>query len=310
MNNPTELLVLGSAHLNTQMPDSALQTTIGRLAAWQPQAVAIEVLAGEVVQGYRAEGGRYIELRVGGFQQALKLEAVAKNHRHWTRREAEAIALASDTFPAERVLAWLVALEPVNAVLHWTPALDLPADVAQALAEYSDHKGEILRLAVPVAAALGLPRLYGFDDFTNLHLDAALDVYYAYWGAEERQNEIKEHRLLREHDQHMSDALAAADYWNFLRYSNSPRWVADSFDLEVGAALRHPLPAGEHRARIADWDSRNLFMAARLRGVTAQCPGGRVLALAGAGHKGPLEKALMSLAPDVRLVELAELEGY
>ncbi|GGL84448.1 hypothetical protein GCM10010840_22810 [Deinococcus aerolatus] len=53
---PTELLVLGSAHLDAGTTDSALQPTLTRLLAWGPQAVAVEVLPGDVIQSYRLEG--------------------------------------------------------------------------------------------------------------------------------------------------------------------------------------------------------------------------------------------------------------
>ena len=60
---PTELLVLGSAHLNAETTDAALQATLERLLAWRPQAVAVEVLPGDVIQSYRLEGELYADLR-------------------------------------------------------------------------------------------------------------------------------------------------------------------------------------------------------------------------------------------------------
>lgn len=63
---PTELLVLGSAHLDGGTTDSALQPTLQRLLAWKPQAVVVEILPGDVVQAYRVEGGMHAALRVGG----------------------------------------------------------------------------------------------------------------------------------------------------------------------------------------------------------------------------------------------------
>ena len=87
---PTELLVLGSAHLTAETTDAALQTTLERLLAWQPQAVAVEALPGDVVQGYRLEGELYAGLRVGGYPAALRLEVEARKHRTWSRAEAEA----------------------------------------------------------------------------------------------------------------------------------------------------------------------------------------------------------------------------
>lgn len=105
------------------------------------------------------------------------------------------------------------------------------------------------------------------------------------------------------------EARDTVDLWPQLLYLNSAGAVHDSFDLETGLYLRAKLPGGEHRARVAQWDAWNLFMAARLRVATAQVPGGRVLAFVGSAHKGPLEAALSALGPDLRLAQLTELEG-
>lgn len=307
---PTELLVLGSAHLTEETTDNALQSTLERLAAWTPQAVAVELLPGDVVQGYRLEGGLYAGLRVGGSPAALRLEAGARKHRTWSRAEAEALALHPDTAPAERVLAWLVALEPANALLTWTPDLQLPPDFAAGLQEYTDHKGEIQRLAVPLARQLGQTRLHHFDDFTtNAALQERLKVLPELWEDEAFMAGIHSSPAMTEGDEHLQRANAAGDYWAYLKYANGPRWIADSETLEVGSYLGRSLPGGEHRTQVADWNARNIFMAARLRHITALFPGGRVLALVGAAHKGPLEAVLSAIAPDLRLVELSELEG-
>lgn len=307
---PTELLVLGSAHLTEETPDDALQPTLRRLLAWGPQAVAVENLPGDVVQGYQMEGELYAGLRVGGYPLAVKLGAEASRHRAWTRAEAGALALHPDTPPAERVLAWLVALEPVNALLAWTPELPLPPDVAGSMAEYAARKGEIHRLAVPLARQLGHARLYPFDDFTaNPTLEERLRAVDQIREDQTFMAGIHSARAIREGDEQLRQANAAGDYWAYLKYANSARWIQDSLALEEGSYLGHPLPGGEHRTQVADWNARNIFMAARLRQVTALYPGGRVLAVVGAAHKGPLEAVLTAISPDVRIVELAELEA-
>lgn len=306
---PTELLVLGSAHLNAETTDAALQATLERLLAWRPQAVAVEVLPGDVIQSYRLEGELYADLRVGGFPEALRLEKQARKHRTWERAEAEALALHPGTPPSERVLAWLVALEPVNALLAWTPDLLLPPDVADSMTAYAAWTGEIHRLAVPLARRLGHIRLHHCDDFTaNTALRERLKVLPQLWAEETFMTGIHLSLAVTEGGKRLQQANAAEDYWAYLTYANSPRWIADSEALEVGSYLTHPLPVGEHRTQVADWNARNIFMAARLRHVTALFPDGRVLALVGAAHKGPLEAVLSAIAPDLRLVGLAELE--
>ena len=61
---PNQLLVLGSAHLS-QLPDgfraSALDLLIARLAAWQPQAIAVEAISGVQCDMLRRYPARYRE---------------------------------------------------------------------------------------------------------------------------------------------------------------------------------------------------------------------------------------------------------
>lgn len=89
---------------------------------------------------------------------------------------------------------------------------------------------------------------------------------------------------------------------------NSPEYLTWSYETEVGTYLNNPLPNHAHQARIAQWDARNLFMAAILRRVTAFHTGKRVLALVGASHKRPLEQALSSLAPDIQIMNFEDIE--
>ncbi len=49
-------------------------------------------------------------------------------------------------------------------------------------------------------------------------------------------------------------------------------------------------------------------MAGRLRAVTGEHPGGRVLALVGHAHKGPLEAALATDQWDVEIADVSELD--
>lgn len=58
---PTELLVLGIAHLTDRVQDAALAPAIERLARWKPDVIAVEQLPGELVDAYTREGGNLRE---------------------------------------------------------------------------------------------------------------------------------------------------------------------------------------------------------------------------------------------------------
>lgn len=129
----TEVLVLGTQHLDHHMPGSALVTTLERLIAWAPDIVATETLPGELIDTYIREGGWYDALEYGGMVQAPPLAAQAQALSGWSRPQAARVAADPTTEPAQRVLAYLAAYEPWNALLHWTPKLALPEDLAAAL---------------------------------------------------------------------------------------------------------------------------------------------------------------------------------
>lgn len=305
---PTEVLILGSAHLTTLTPGSALRRTLERLEGWRLDMVGVELLPGELVDLYRQEGIAPAELAVGGYPQALHLETLARAHRPWSRAEAVQIAHDPGTGAGDRVLAWLLALEPANALLHLSPALRLPEELAEVLEAFG-RGGEVRRLALPLAWALGHSHIAHLDDHTGLEIytenEAELERL---WNDPTFRQTVQQHPSLTESQQAMHEAAAADDYWLYLRHANGPAAVASNADLETGTYLRSEWSGQAHRARVAQWDTRNLFMAARVRRASACVPGGKLLVIVGASHKGPIEQALVALAPDLRLVALEELE--
>lgn len=303
---PTEILIVGSQHIGPTISDTALQNTLARLIAWTPDLVAVEVLPGEVVQLFHEQGGWLTDFKHGGFPVALKLGQVAQELTGWNRVQAARKAEAAEE-PQTRVLAYLAAFEPYNALLHWTPDLELPPELAAGMAELAASSSEAVRLGVKVARTLCHTRLGLLDDFPLYQMPAA---WWAEYEAGQQTPEFKAwldaHPLFVNSRQVSQQAQEAGDYWLVLRYLNSPEGVGECDTLENEANLRLGR-AG--RAKQADWDGRNLLMAARLRQETGRIPGGRLLFIVGSSHKGPMEAALKALGPDLRIVALSELEG-
>ena len=294
---------MGSLHLGADVPDAALARTSARLQAWRPDLIGVEVLPGELVDLYDRQGGWLGELNYGGFPQARALGREAQAATGWTRAEATQQADDLALVPAQRVMAYLAAFEPWNALLHWTPDLPLAPPFAQGLSELSQSPAESVRLGVAVARALGHSRMCLFDDFPTAEMDAEM---WAEFGAgadsEEFQAWLASHLFVVG-----KSALGRSDdYWDTLLYLNQPDTVVSNDSLERDANLRLGLPG---RAKQADWEARNLFMAARLRMGTMTFPGRRVLAIVGNSHTGPMKAALRALGADVRLIELSELGG-
>lgn len=301
----TELLILGGAHLNAHWTDATLSSTLTRLRAWSPDAVAVELLSGPLAASFTAQGSPHADLTVGGLLWARRGAALVPSE---STASAEARALHPNTPAAERVLAWLAAWEPVNALRHWTPDLLLPDAMHAFLHELNADPGETHRLALPLARTLNLPRLHHVDDHTGLHLYARADPHLnAFWSAPTGQAILREHPAILDGQAALRDARDAQDYWTYLSVVNGDAHQEALQDLEVGSYLHASLPGGAGHTRVAQWDARNLLIAARLRLVTGEVPGGRVLCLLGASHARPVARALSSLAPDLQLVQVNDL---
>ncbi|WP_189642618.1 DUF5694 domain-containing protein [Deinococcus piscis] len=292
---PTEVLVIGTPHLAQLKMQPKLDVTLDRLRAWAPDQIAVEVLPGDLVETYSQLGHPNAELRHGGRPVAWQLGQRAQQVTGWSRLEALAQA-RSGPIP-QRALAYLAALEPHNALLHWEEA-DLPADLRADLGEFAQSPAESVSLGVALARQLGHASLCLFDEFPltdwpteqeRAYLQAATSPDFEAWLSEQPGTQLPQH----------------SDHWQTLLAVNAPQSVQQSIALETDVNFRLGLPG---RMKQADWDARNLAIAARLRTATLPIPGDRLLVLVGLAHKGPLEAALRVLGPDVELVDLRALD--
>ena len=173
--------------------------------------------------------------------------------------------------------------------------------------ELFSHPSESVRLGVATARALRHESLCLFDDFPVQEMGAEQwEAFMQAAEAPEFQTWAAEHPFMQAVASAQRRSEESGDYWELLRYLGTAQSVQDHLDLENGVNLRLGL-AG--RAKQADWDARNLFMAGRVRMALINHVGGRVLIIVGHGHKGPMEAALRALGPDVRLAHLDELES-
>lgn len=297
----TELLILGVNHLDADVTDVALAPAIERLTAWNPAAIAVELLPGDLIDHYTREAGIYDVLHVGGIDRARELSALARQHRGWTRTQAQTIAQEPKTPAVERVLAWLIALEPWNALIHAQSATGLPATVRTTLDELARRHDEVTRVALPIARNLGHCRLFPFDDHTGLEL---LSVAGTDWS--ERLQAAGFYETIQNHPgltaRPMPRSAFTEDIWPYWQVLNSTTALVDSEDVESGLYARLDAAAPVNSIRLAQWRTRNLFMAARLRLITGLVTGQRVLAIVGQAHVSPLRAALTNNQHDLRLI--------
>jgi hypothetical protein len=300
----TRLLVFGVTHLGRGAgpePDEALAEAVERIVRWRPDAIAIEVLPGELVDSYVRLGGPYAELRVGGLPQAVACAEAVASTQDWDLWQARAIGADRSRPLSERVTAWCAAYEPYTALLLADGPLD--GGVRVALDAVAAKGRECWRIAGAAARRLGLDRLHPFDD----HGDGPLLADVADADYNDLMADLAEaaQPYVAATESEVDEALRDGDLWPLWQRLNTPERVAAGEELESG--LFHTAGTPLARRLLAGWRTRNLLMAGRLRAVTGEYPGGRVLALVGHAHKGPLEAALRAGQWDLDLADFAEL---
>ncbi|HEX3932937.1 MAG TPA: DUF5694 domain-containing protein [Nocardioides sp.] len=311
MFRATRLLIVGATHLGRgehREPDKALAGIVDRFCGWRPDAIAIEALPGELIDSCLRLGGPFADMRVGGVPQAAACAEAVRDLHSWDLWEARRIGQDRTRERAERVVAWCAAFEPYTALLLARRARALPATVREALDAVEAGGGEISRVAAQAAARLGIERLHPFDDHGN---GAAMNDF-----AEEDFDEFilalhakaRDHPLVAGEAAEVRRSMERRDLWTLWRDRSSPSMVSASNELESGFFLTHGQPDELARAALAGWRARNLLMAGRLRSITGGYPGGRVLALVGHAHKGPLEEALATDQWDLDIVDVSELD--
>jgi len=311
MFRATQLMILGCTHLGRgeQLePDQAIEGVVDLIVHWGPDAIAIEALPGELIDSYMRLAGPFADVQVGGLPQAAACAEAVRGLHHWDLWEARTIGADASRTRTERVIAWCAAYEPYTALLIAGRDSSCPAGVRGALDDVAARGDERSRIAGEAAARLGLERLYPFDDHSNWA--AFLNVAEARFEEfiQALHGKASAHPLVARGDAEVARALKEGDIWSLWLDRNSPGVVAASDDLESGYFLKHGHPEELARKALAGWRTRNLLMAGRLRAVTGEHPGGRVLALVGHAHKGPLEAALATDQWDVEIADVSELD--
>ncbi len=184
----------------------------------------------------------------------------------------------------------------------------IPSEVAAGLDELLRSSNENASIALRLARALGLQRVYPVDD--HLEKDFFIEI------APQLQKELSDSTLeavekaphLRRSRQLMQEGIKAGSLMPMYRYVNSPAYLEPDVDAQWRVFLRTDLPSGTDRSRLALWEVRNLNIAARIRKASARVPGGRVLVTIGASHKPFLDEYLGGTM-GVEVVNLSDVSG-
>ena len=321
VGEPTQVLVLGSPHLSGA-PDTfdpaVLDPLLDRLAAFNPDIIAIEGLTGESISALWQYRDIYPEVAISYGGRSLALAAMARNTLQLDMPEAEAeVRRTLATWPEaptpaqrRRLTALLVASgDPNSALVQWW-RLDpserraedgVSAMLMEQLQAFATRKNENHLIGARLAVRLGLERLYPIDDHSSddVVLDREADLE-AFMSEPWFQQVINDPAFapMREAGEHLTTPEQTLATYRFL---NSPAAGRTDSDAQWLSMIRRASPNQVGRTRVAEWETRNLRQVANIREAMASRPGARVLVITGSAHK-PWFDAYLRMMTDVQVV--------
>ena len=319
---PNEVAVLGSAHLS-QLPNGfrpeALAPLLDRLAAWKPQAIAIEDLSGPQCDELRRYPYRYADTidsycpDTAAARAATGLDVPAANAA-FAKMLADWPATPSAAQRRRLAATFLAGGEQASALVQWLrlPPAErragdgLDAALVERLTKLATRHDESLMIAARLAARLGLERLYAMDDHSADRMMAKADE--APYGAAIQKawdNPAGAKRRVRD-GAAQRDLSTGPGILTMYRAFNAPDMAPIVYASDFGAALEEPSPQRFGRQYVAYWETRNLRMAANIRDMLGERPGQRALVVVGASHK-PYLDAYLHQMHDVRVVDVMPL---
>lgn len=290
----TEVLVLGTVHLSEQkgFDPRALDPVLNRLAAFKPGFITIEDISGEqcdlavrhaTVYGDDYCAGTAAAKAATGLEIPAAIAAVNTTLAAWPAKPA----------PSDRrrlAALFLAAGERASAYVQWLqlpPAEQRAGDglddaLVKMLKAAETRNDESYQIAAPLAARLGLERVYPVDDHTgdNHHIadrKAFGQAIERAWKSDRTQLDAREAQKER--------LMKADDLLPLYRYINDPETLTVLADANVRPALRAASPQHYPQIWVSGWEIRNLRMVANILEVVRDRPGARVLSIVGASHK-------------------------
>jgi hypothetical protein len=162
---------------------------------------------------------------------------------------------------------------------------------------------ESFQIAAPLAARLGLERVYPIDDHTA-DSEGADDVdEKAYGETLQRLWDNPASVKMKVANGALYSKLDSSEgILAIYRAFNAPEHAQLVYESDFGAAMKDQSAQQYGRIYVGYWETRNLRMVSNIRGILKNTPGKRTLSIVGAAHKGYFE-AYLNLMHDVRLVD-------
>ncbi|MBX3595090.1 DUF5694 domain-containing protein [Sphingomonas sp.] len=311
-----QVLVLGTPHLSGIPKDrypASFEPLLAKLAAYRPQIVTIEALSGMQCAYLRSFPARWKETVADYCWDVAPARAATGLDVPAATAEADTLLATLGTAPPASTRRRLAALflaggEPASALVQWLrlPEAErragdgLDDTLVAALEKLRTRHNENYAIAAPLAARLGLERVFATDDHTS---DLAISDPSAFFAAVQKQWDNPASTARRKDgDRLMAGITAPGGLLALYRGFNDPATFPLIYRSDFGAALRDPSPQRFGRQYTGAWEVRNLRMVANIRETLAAAPGSRLLTIVGASHK-PYFEAYLRQMHDIRIVD-------
>ncbi|MES2049844.1 MAG: DUF5694 domain-containing protein [Pseudomonadota bacterium] len=314
-----EVLVLGTPHLRglpASFEPSSLAPLIARLEAWKPQIITIEALSGAQCDYMRRYSVRYADSVKSYCWDTTPARTATGLDVPAAVAEVERLLAAWPAAPtaAERrhlAAIFLAAGERASALVQWLrlpPAEQKEGDgldktLVSILQERATRRDESYLIAAPLAARLGLERVYATDDHTadssstdEADDKAAGEIIQGLWNNPATAKRTVESKALE------ANLGSAEGLLAMYRAYNKSEQALLVYQSDFGAAMKDRSAKQYGRNYVGYWETRNLRMVSNIRDILGATPGKRTLTIVGASHKGYFE-AYLNMMHDVRLVD-------
>ena len=316
---PTQIMVLGTAHLSGYKDDLSLadlEPLLERLETYAPDIITVEDSPGMTCQRarsyprehdgyadyycfdgepYRAESG--LSVSQGSFQAREALLDWPDTPTAAERRQLSAYFLASE--------------EPISALVQWLRLEDVdrvagdglgPASVG-VLNRLGQSMNESNAIAARLAARRGLERVFYADDHGSfLDAEGEGEAY----GARLSELWAQGGEPCRTQWDATTAKLTGGNLLGAYRdYNNSANGVK-RMDCDMKLAMNDDEPEQYGRKYTMGWEARNLRMVSMIVTAAANKPGGKVLSIVGASHK-PYFEAYLDQMHDIEVISTDEV---
>jgi Family of unknown function (DUF5694) len=289
-----QVLVLGTVHLgeHKDLKATALAPVLDKLAAFKPQIITIEAISGEqcdlAARHPSVYGSDYCPdadkaKSATGLDVPAAIATVNTMLKDWPvhptaarRRHLAALFLAAN----DRASADVQWLQLPQAERRVGDGLD--ESLVAMLRKLETAANEDFQIAAPLAARLGLTRVYPVDDHTGDYLSVPDEKAFGEAVQKAWDSDKAELYASLQQEKKLSQA---ADALPLYRYVNQPETLTTLAKMNVATAMRSTSPEHYPQMWVAGWETRNLRMVANIRATFRERPGARVLAIVGASHK-------------------------